>query len=303
MTGRRDTAPWRIHAALAGAQVGFALYPIFGKIALGSMSPFLFAAFRVLGAAALLDGVRRSEAPEPIRPEDRRRVFLYGLLGVSFNQLLFILGLSLTTAINTSILSATIPIFTLAVAVALRHEALSGRAAIGLVLAGGGAFALMNAQRFDWSSDSFRGVVLLVLNCASYSFYLVLSRPILARYRVDTYTAAVFRYGAILIVLAALPDLLRFAPGSVPARAWICLAAVIVFCTTLPYLLNSWALARTRASHVAIYVFLQPVITTVLAIAILGEALTGKTAIAALLIFGGLAVTVVRGRLPARPVP
>ena len=49
----------------------------------------------------------------------------------------------------------------------------------------------------------------------------------------------------------------------------------------IPYLLNSWALARTHASHVAFYVFLQPVITTALAILILGEALTGKTAIAA----------------------
>ena len=56
-----------------------------------------------------------------------------------------------------------------------------------------------------------------------------------------------------------------------PPLAWACLGAVIVFCTAIPYLLNSWALARTHASHVAFYVFLQPVITTALAILILGE--------------------------------
>ncbi len=146
-------------------------------------------------------------------------------------------------------------------------------------------------------------MLLLLLNCTSYSLYLVLSRSILARYHVATFTAAVFRYGAILIVLAALPDLAGFSPSRVPPIGWACLSAVIVFCTAIPYLLNSWALARTHASHVALYVFLQPVITTVLAILILGEAFTGKTAIAAALIFAGLAISVVGGRLIARPVP
>jgi drug/metabolite transporter (DMT)-like permease len=65
----------------------------------------------------------------------------------------------------------------------------------------------------------------------------------------------------------------------------------------IPYLLNSWALARTHASHVAFYVFLQPLITTGLAIVILGEALTVKTVVAGVLIFVGLGVTLLSGRL------
>ncbi len=191
--------------------MGFALFPIFGKLALGSIPPFVFAAFRVVGAVVLLDSVRFSRTREAIRPADRKRLLLYGLLGVSFNQILFILGLSLTTAINTSIVTATIPVFTLGAAVALRREGMSLRAAAGIALAGAGAFALLNAQRFDWGSDSFRGVLLLLLNCTSYSLYLVLSRRILAHYHVATFTAAVFRYGAILIVLAAVagPPALR----------------------------------------------------------------------------------------------
>ncbi len=76
-----------------------------------------------------------------------------------------------------------------------------------------------------------------------------------------------------------------------------------MLCTVIPYLLNSWALARTHASHVAFYGFLQPLLSTVLAILVLGEALTSKTVWAALLILAGLAVSVVRGRLPARPIP
>lgn len=254
-------------------------------------------------AAALLEAIRRMHDPEKIRAADRPRIFLYGLLGVSFNQVLFIFGLFLTTAINTTILTATIPVFTLAAAVALGRERLTLRASAGIFLAGAGALVLLNLQRFDWGSASLRGDVLLLANCTSYSLYLVLSRPVLAHYRVVTFTAAVFRYGAILIVLVALPDLRRFDPARVTPAAWACLAGVILFCTVFPYLLNSWALARTHASRVAFYVFLQPLISTALAVAILGEALTAKTLVAGLLIFGGLAATLVAGRLPARPLP
>ena len=113
------------------------------------------------------------------------------------------------------------------------------------------AFALvfLNAQSFDWSSASFQGTALLVLNCISYSLYLVLSRPILAHYKVSTFTATVFRYGAILIVLVALPQLFRLNWRAVPADAWWCAAGVVLLCTAIPYLLNSWALARTHASQ------------------------------------------------------
>jgi drug/metabolite transporter (DMT)-like permease len=303
VTARPAASPWQVHLALAGAQTGFALFPVLGKIALGSVPPFVFAAIRVVSAAILLDLIRRIGARERIRGADRPRLFLYGLLGVSFNQMLFIFGLYLTTAINTTILTATIPVLTLAAAVLLGRERMTARASAGLLLAGAGALALLSAQQFDWTSDSFRGDLLLLLNGTSYSLYLVLSRPVLAHYRVVTFTATVFRYGAVLIVLAALPSLAAFHPGRVPAVAWACLSGVILFCTVLPYLLNSWALARTHASHVAFYVFLQPLIATVLAMLVLGERLTPKTAVAGLFILAGLGVAIARGRLPARPLP
>ena len=303
MSRHSQAPPWRIHLALASAQAGFALFPIFGKIALASIPPLAFSALRVVGAVLILDAYRLSREREKIRPSDRKRLLVYGLLGVSFNQILFILGLSLTTAINTTILTATIPVFTLAAAALLGRESLTARSMVGLLLAGAGGYVLLTAQRFSWESASFRGVSLLLLNCMSYSLYLVFSRPILAHYSVATFTATVFRYGAILIVLVALPQLVRLKWSAVPPAAWACALAVIVFCTAIPYLLNSWALARTQASHVAFYVFIQPVITTVLAIALLGEKLTPKTVLAAILILAGLAVAMIRGHLSARPVP
>jgi drug/metabolite transporter (DMT)-like permease len=297
--GSAAGAAWKVHAALAGAQTGFALFPIFGKLALVSVPPFALAAIRVVSAAVMLEIVRRLSPEERIAPSDRGRIFLLALAGVSFNQVLFILGLSLTTAVNTSILISAIPVFTLAAAVMLGREETTSRAVGGIVLAGAGALVLLNAERFEWSSRYFRGDLLILANGFSYSLFLVLSRPFLTRYRPLAFTAAVFRWGAAPIVLAAIPALARFSPAEVSPTAWWSLAAVIIFCTVIPYLLNSWALARTKASRVAAYVFLQPMIAATLAVIVLGERPGWRAAVAAAFIFGGLAVTLRPARLPA----
>jgi drug/metabolite transporter (DMT)-like permease len=287
---------WPVHAALLAAQTGFALFPIFGKFALATLPPLVLAAIRVCAAALLLDLWRRAAGAERIAPRDRPALFLYALLGVSINQVFFILGLNWSTAINTSILTATIPIFTLAAAVVLGRERLTGSGLAALLLAGAGALVLLQANRFDWHSRHLLGNLMLLANSLSYSFYLVLSRPLLARYRPLTVVAGLFLYGAPAIVLAAAPALTRFEPSRVTPASWWALAGVIVFPSVLSYLFNSWALARTPASTVAFYVFLQPLIASALAIAILGERLTPRTLVAGALILAGLAVSVVRVR-------
>lgn len=306
--GVREEPAWKVHLALAGAQTGFALFPIFGKLALGSIPPFVLAAIRVVSAALLLELARRASGAEPIPRADRGRLILFALLGVSFNQVLFILGLSMTTAIHTSILMSSIPVFTLATAALLRHETLSARGVAGMTLAGAGAFLLLSAQGFDWGSRYFRGDLLLLANCLSYSLFLVLSRPILARCEPLTFVTAIFRYGAIPIVLVSLPEIRSFSPASVTPGAWTSLAAIVLFSTAIPYFLNTWALARTHASRVAAYVFFQPLVASSLAMVVLGERPGWTTAVAAALIFAGLAISIRRAapqgvRLPLRPLP
>jgi drug/metabolite transporter (DMT)-like permease len=271
---------------------------------LASIPPMTFAALRVTLSVALLELLRRfAPPPETIAAEDRHAVFLFALLGASINQVLFIFGLSLSSAIHTTILTAMIPVFTLGAAVVLGREKLTPRAVVALVLAGVGGAFLVNPGSGAAGTGNVSGNLVLLSSGLSYSLYLVLSRPLLARYRVSTFVAAIFRYGALPIILVALPSLLRFEPSRVPARAWLAFAGVTVLSTVVPYLCNSWALARTEASRVAFYVFVQPIIATILAVLALGERLTTGTVAAGLLILGGLAVSSWKRRLPARPVP
>ncbi|MEP6767235.1 MAG: DMT family transporter [Acidobacteriota bacterium] len=291
-----DAAPagasWAVHAALLGAQAGFALFPIFGKLVLPVIPPLVLAAMRVCSAALLLEVLRRISGGRELERKDRPAVLLYALLGVSFNQILFILGLSMTTAIHTTILTATIPVFTLAVAVLLGREKMAARGLAAVGLATAGVLVLLNVSRLPLANGSVRGDLLILANSLSYSFYLVLSRPILARYSAGTVVSRIFLYGAGPILLVAAPFVPSFTPSRVPAVSWASVAAIVVLCSVLPYLWNSWALARTQASKVAFYVFLQPLIASVLAVIVLHERFVPRTAVAAGLIFAGLAVSV-----------
>ncbi|HEX9421700.1 MAG TPA: DMT family transporter [Pyrinomonadaceae bacterium] len=106
------------HLALIIVQILFGTWPIFGKIALRSMSSVSLVGFRICGAALVFTLLQRKLRELWQLP---KRVLawltLCSLLGVVINQLLFVKGLSLTTVINATLLSTTIPVFTLAVLV------------------------------------------------------------------------------------------------------------------------------------------------------------------------------------------
>ena len=182
--------------------------------------------------------------------------------------------------------------FTLAVAVLLGRERLAARGLAAVALATAGVLVLLDIRNLPLASGTLRGDLLILANSLSYSCYLVLSRPILASYSAETIVSRIFLYGAGPILLVAAPGLIQFSPARVPAGAWAGVAAIVVLCTVLPYLWNSWALARTEASRVAFYVFLQPLIASVLAVFVLGEKFAARTAVAAALIFAGLGVSV-----------
>jgi drug/metabolite transporter (DMT)-like permease len=66
----------------------------------------------------------------------------------------------------------------------------------------------------------------------------------------------------------------------------------VVFCTVAAYILNAWALKRVDSSLVALFIYLQPLIASTVAVVFQGERLGGETLLAAALIFGGVAMAI-----------
>lgn len=282
---------FRPYLALLAVQLCFGSFPVFGKLALAETAPLVLAAFRaVAGAAALTLLARILDPGGTFDAKDRRKLMVLSFFGIVANQILFIFGLSKTTATNATLLTAMTPILTLAVGSVLSEQHTPRRRLLGIPVALAGLLWLLDVSRLDFGDRTFAGNALIFTNCLCYSVFLVLSRDILRRHSAIRVTAAVFRYAALPIVLVALPDLLRFQPAALTSRAWTGIAGTIVFATIVAYALNAWGLARTSPSTASMFMYVQPLVAMTLARIVLGEAPSPRTTVAAVLIFAGIAL-------------
>ncbi len=279
------------HLALIAVQVLFATWPIVGKIALRTVPSVALVCFRVAGAAlTLLILGRLSGTLQTIETGDWPLLIVSSLLGLVLNQLLFTKGLSLTTAINATLLSTTIPVFTLLVGVVLGTDRATLRRLLGIALAAAGVLYLIGPGQAQFSSATRIGDLLIVSNSLCYGAYIAVSKDLMKRYNALSVITWIFVAGCVVTVPAGVVSLAHLSLGSISWRAWLAILYIIVLPTAGAYYLNGWALARVPPSTVAVYVYLQPLIAFVVAPIILGESLSIHAVIASLLIFAGVLV-------------
>ena len=294
-------AGWAPYGALLLVQLFFGTLPVLGKIAMRDMSPFALAAFRgVLGALLLSLAARAFAGPAPSQTfRDRLEVALLAFLGIVANQVLFISGLSRTTATHATLLTATVPVFTILAGLVLGQERPTPRRLLAVPIAFGGVLFLLDPARVSFGGRTLAGDLLVTSNAAVYSFFLVRARGILAHRSALSFIAQAFRYGAIPIFFLALPDLAKLRPADVSRDAWWALAGVVLLGTAGSYALNAWALARTSAATTAFFIYVQPLFAGTLAFLVLGEEPSPRLFGAAALIFAGVALAI----RPGRPTP
>ena len=283
------------HLALIAVQVMFGSWPIFGKIVLRSMSSTSLVGLRIFGAALVLMLFQRKlgelrELPSRILAW----VVLSSLLGVVLNQLLFVKGLSLTTAINASLLTTTIPVFTLAVSIALGQDRASIRHILGIALAAAGVVYLVDPWRASFSAHTTLGNILIIINSFCYGAYIAVSRDLFRRYGALNVITWIFVIGAFITLPVAGFAWSADNLTSVSLGAWLTLAYIILIPTVGAYYLNSWAVTRVPPSIVAIYIYLQPLVAFGFAPLILGESWDSRTLVACALIFAGVAIVTIR---------
>lgn len=292
---------WATHAALLCVQIAFASQAVEAKVAMAPRSeggeeifPEALAMMRMLGGALFFQSLMRARGAKEvaITRADHLRLAGLSVLGIALNQTLFLIGLRWTTPFSVSLLGATIPVFTAVLAVLFGKETRSGRVVIGLVLALSGVLSLIGVGSLD------PGAMLVALNSLSYSAYVVLSRDVVLRVGALRSVTWIFTYAALMfapIGIAPMVAQVQHFTG----RGAILVGYIVIMPTIVAYLLNAWALARSSATLVTVYIYLQPLIAATLAYVQLGHGVTKRAAIAAPLILLGLGV--VASRKQPRP--
>ena len=166
------------------------------------VGPSGFIVLRVLGGGGLfwlVRAVMRARGTwESIERSDLLRLLACGATGVAANQLLFFNGLNVTSPVNASIIMTINPVLVLVISAVLLGTSITARKLLGIFIGGGGAVALLmlSAQQESLHA-SWQGDLMILLNAASYGFYLVLVKPLMTKYKPLTVIAWVFVWRAV----------------------------------------------------------------------------------------------------------
>ncbi len=278
--------------ALIAVQLFFGSLPVIGKIVLAVLPPVALVGFRVGITAAILFVVQLVRGRLWLKDRsDYKRLAVLSLFGVTFNQLLFISGLSLTKASNTSLLAVTIPIFAISIGALIGVERLRFIKVIGIVLAALGVIVLIDPRNASFSSQTTLGDVLIIVNSLSYGIYVATSKEIITRNGAFRSMMWVFIFAAIVCVPLGLFSLSSVEVAAISPLIWWLVLYIAIIATAGPYLLNAYAIAKVSASTVAVFIYLQPIIGFLLATIFLGESIDAKFILAASMVFIGVFLT------------
>ena len=284
-----------VFAALITVQILFGINYAVSKAVVGHFPPLVWASLRLIVSSLIM--LLFAFLSRRKHPELKASFFVpligLALLGTIINQASFLVGLRYTTSTNSAILNTLIPIFTLLVVTLRGLEPLTRNKFFGFIFAFAGVMVIRKVENFSLSDQTVMGDLLTILNCFSYALFLSYGRKFIQSHDPIWTTTWLFIYGSIGLTILALPSYQTFTWPAVDFELGWQMAFAILGATFLTYFLNFWALAHAKASHVAIFIYLQPIVASALAWAWWGESVTPRTVGACALIFVGVLVTLI----------
>jgi drug/metabolite transporter (DMT)-like permease len=270
--------------------VGFSVV----KYTVAIFSPMVFNAVRTTLAALILLGVlwARGERLREAGPDWRALVWM-GVFGYFGYQLFFVLGIARTTASNSSLLIATVPVIVAALHGLLHIEHVSPRMWLGVLasFAGIALIVLSGEASFSLGGASLLGDALTLGAALAWAGYIVYSRKYLQRRSALLVTTWAVGTSATCLWLAAIPALTGVDWRQVPLAAWLGVAYTGGLGVAGAYLLWNVAVKRVGGTRVAVYSNLVTVIAVTIAAVTLGEAITALKVAGAVAVFAGIALT------------
>lgn len=278
------------------------IYGLNFVVAKGIMPDFLqpraIILLRVVGATLVFWFVSMFTPKERPNTNDMLTLALASVFGVAINQIFFFEGLNLTTPINASIIMVCVPIAVMLFSRAIRGERLNPLRLIGIAMGtAGAAILILKDGQLNFSSSTSLGNLLVVINASSYALYLVLIKPVMVKYHPITVMKWVFLFGNISVIPVTFQVAREAQWQAIPFSIWISIAYVVLFTTVLAYYLNNFSLKKISPTTNAVFIYMQPFFTTVVAVLLGKDQPVWTMLLPAFLIFTGVYLVSMK-RLP-----
>jgi drug/metabolite transporter (DMT)-like permease len=279
-------------AAVAAAVLWGASF-LLTKITLTQLGPMATAGLRwgvaalvlmALGAASIRGRRRLARALH----DDRWTFIGLGLVGVSLFYTLQNLALVYTTSIDVGLIMNGFPVLTAVLGVGLLGERFTRRALGGLVMATAGVTLISMAGVFEMelaASARVWGDLLAVLATLFGALYIVGGKRVVMIYDPLTVTALAGLFGALLLIPVAAWE--GFSLNLTPS-VWAAVLGLALGSGAAANWLWWYAAARLPISRAGVFLYVTPLVSTILGVLVLGEPLSMATAAGAGFVIGGV---------------
>ncbi|MCB1052006.1 MAG: EamA family transporter [Acidobacteria bacterium] len=271
---------------------------IAARVTTQSFEPIALGWFRIMASALIMQLLFRimQKNPIPVARKDIKNLVVLGLLGITANQLLFLMAMKWAPAIDGALFYAFTPALVLIFGRLFLSDVLTPRKAIGVLVALAGVALVLSARGLKLQADYMRGDLLLVLAVITWALYTLLGKKMLRVYSVLTVNAWCFGIGA-LSILPLSPWVLGRMDWAAPGlNGWLGLGYLVFFTSVLNFSIWYWALKRMEAAEVAIFSNLQPPVTALLAWWIQGERPGPIVVIGGVLVLVGVSLVQIKFR-------
>lgn len=262
------------------------------KVALRYLAPDLLVWLRftmgllVMGAATAARG--QLQLP---RRGDLPYFALLGLIGITFHQWLQSNGLVTARATTSAWIVATTPIFIVLLGWLALREKLTLFQALGILLAVAGV--LLVVSRGDLPALAAGGAitpgdVLVMISAPNWAVFSIISRRGLQQHPAARMMFFVMAFGWGFTTLLFLLNPQFQGLRGLPPDGWLSVLFLGLLCSGLAYVFWYDALKSIPASQVGAFLYIEPLVTVVVAWALLGERLTWASLLGGAVILAGV---------------
>ena len=287
----RDNKPLIAHLSMFGACALWGLMAPLGKDAMThGLDGLTMVSFRVMGGCLLFWLTSLLVKKEHVLLHDKLMFIGAAVFGLVTNQCCFTIGLSITSPINASIVTTSMPIFAMILAALILKEPITGKKALGVLMGCSGALILIltSAAHATDKVGDIRGDLLCLGAQFSFALYLSLFNKLIRRYSVFTINKWMFLWATLLVIPFTASHVVDTVSLPIPTKTWLEAGYVVVFGTYVGYILTMIGQKTLRPTVVSVYNYVQPIVSVIVSVLTGIGVLKPSHALAVILVFSGV---------------
>ena len=283
------------HSSMLGANVMWGLMSPVAKFVMvgGAVTPLVVTDLRITGAMVLFWIASFFQKPERVAPKDLLKLLGASLLAIVFNQGCFIFGVGLTSPVDASIITTSMPLLAMVLAAIYLKEPITGKKVLGIAVGATGALLLILGSHQVSEAKAagnhyIWGDLLVLLAQFSYALYFVLFKNFVNKYSLITIMKWMFTYAFICALPFSYNDLLHTEWKSLQNTEIGALVFIVVGSTFISYVLIVIGQKNLCPTVAGMYNYVQPLVASIVAVCWGMDTFNFVKIISVALIFGGV---------------